>query len=125
MSTRESMRVAKQDALQELESVNHQLDSLSRTKRALEAAVNQLSGEPREQTATGFVLHYAESNGFFQKAECSECGSTVEGYSRAWKFAPCCGSAIVRVEKETNPGDRLARTAVKDAVKSLILTGAK
>jgi hypothetical protein len=125
MSIRDNMRKRAEDAKEVLSSFNFQRADLDRTIAVVEAAEKVLAGEPKSETKTGLVIHATQSSLWVDKADCTECKATLQGYQKNWKFCPVCGSTVVKVEKEDSPSDRLTRDAVKHAVDSLTLAGGK
>ena len=125
MSTRATMNQRAQQAREEIQSIRFQIESSQKTLAVLEFAEKVLACEPKHETKTGLVIHATQSSLWVDKADCTDCKATLQGYQKNWKFCPVCGSTVVRVEKEDSPSDRLTRDAVKQAVDSLTLAGGK
>jgi len=120
MSIRQTLKELAADARDEIQSVELQIETSNRTLRILRMCQQVLSEEPKAETKCGLVLEYAQKSQWVDCAECSECGNTFSGYRPNWVACPCCGSKIVKVEKEDSPGDRYARQAVREAVAAVI-----
>jgi hypothetical protein len=120
MSIRETRRKGAEDAQDVIETIQFQIENLTKELNLLKLAQQVLSETPKVETKTGMTVHYAQSSAWIDRCECSECGETLQGYQKMWKFCPSCGSTIVTAEKEDTPGDRLARNAVREAVASVI-----
>lgn len=125
MSIRDTMRQRAQDAKSVLSSLKFQRDDLDKSIAVIEFADKVLDSPPKHETKCGLVLHYTQTSGYFQKADCSECSATLQGYERTWKFCPVCGSTVIKTEQEESANDRLTRKALREAVDSLILAGGK
>jgi hypothetical protein len=116
-SIRENMRKRAEDAKSVIGSFKFQRDDLTKTIEVLEFAEKVLAGEPRGETKTALVIHYAQVSRFIDIADCVECGAAeIEGWKPNWRYCPLCGSAVTRAERENNPNDRLTRNALRDAV---------
>ena len=125
MSIRDTMRKRADEAKEVLSSLKYQRDDTDKIIRVVEYAEKVLASEPKHETKCGLIIHATQSSLWVDKADCTECGVTLQGYQKNWKCCPVCTSTIVRVEKEDNPSDRLTRDAVKQAVDSLTLAGGK
>jgi ribosomal protein S27E len=120
MSIRENMAKASQEAKEEIQSIEFQIESSQKTLRALKFAQQVLSGQPRAETKCNLSKHYTLTSGYFQKVDCSECGQTVQGWEKSWRYCPLCGSTVIKTEEEANATDRLNRAAVKGAVEAVL-----
>jgi NADH pyrophosphatase NudC (nudix superfamily) len=87
--------------------------------QALIAAQAALDAEPRELIECQFEMHYAPISLAVERVACSECGETVMGWEKTWRYCPACGSRVNEVTREDSPHDRLARKAVKEALDSV------
>jgi formate dehydrogenase maturation protein FdhE len=88
-------------------------------EKALLVAHAALAEEPRALIHCDFVKHYATVSLAVERADCSECLTTVMGVEESWKFCPVCGSQVTSVTRENSPEDRLTRQAVKQAMEGV------
>ena len=122
MSIRENRRKLSEETDDLIRAAEAQIETSTKERNILRLAQSVLAEEPRAETKCGLTLHYALTSGYFQKADCSECGETVQGYQKNWRYCPCCSSTIITTETEETPNDRLARSAVKEAVAAALNT---
>ena len=120
MSIRETRRNLAEQAEDLIPSIKLQIERLTTELGVVQLAKQVLSETPKAETKCGMTVHYSQASMWIDKCDCSECGNTLQGYQKFWRFCPACGSTIVAVEKEDTPADRLARNAVREAVAAVI-----
>jgi hypothetical protein len=79
---------------------------------ALELAHTALCEEPRALTSCGIEVESMMFQTMLERAHCTECKSTLLGYSEAWRHCPVCGSQIHRVARDSDPFDRNIRERI-------------
>ena len=86
-------------------------------EQALVIAQAAVIEEPRQLVTCQVVLEYvALSSWKAERAHCSECESSFDGWTPEYRFCPLCGSQINSIQREHSPQERLTRSAVKDAM---------
>jgi hypothetical protein len=119
MSERQSRAKESVVILQRLSKVRELKRADEAEEKALLIAHAALAEEPRALIHCDFVKHYATVSLAVERADCSECNTTVMGVEAGWRFYPLCGSQVKSITRENSPEDRLTRKAVKEAMEGV------